>query len=467
MKKILLTIITTAIAGVFNYVTAQSDIQFDKIRVTGASSVTLKQSEKHSMIAESETGSGPSNIFKTEPGGLLVITAKGGDKITVTAPSISSIDLTGTGSLKTDGLFKTEQIKLTVSGVGKLETELEATRINTIISGSGKVVLSGTADELQIDISGSGKVDAESLKVKTCTANISGSGKCLVDVSDVLNANISGSGNIYHVKTPAVINRNISGVGKIGDANVSLKDTTRITMGKKKVLIVDDKGRSARQGFKEMIDPGPGKVKSHWAGFELGLNMLVDESFNTNPPTGYEFLDLKTEKSIAVNFNLFDIEARLYKRHIMLVTGLGVTFNNYRFKSDSYLIPGADSVVAISDPLSSIKKNKLTASYLTVPLLIEFNTSQNPSKTVHLAVGVIGGLRMGSHLKLVKESEGKEVKTKYRNDFNLNPWRYDATVRFGFRNYTLFGSYNLAGLFKNDKGPDLNTFTAGIRLVGW
>jgi hypothetical protein len=123
--------------------------------------------------------------------------------------------------------------------------------------------------------------------------------------------------------------------------------------------------------------------------------------------------------------------------------------------------------MSIIDPIASVKKNKLVASYLTVPLLIEFNTSQNPKKTVHLAIGVIGGLRLGSHVKLVKEVEGKETKTKLRNDFNLNPWRYDATVRLGFRNYTLFGSYGLPNLFKDNKGPELSPFTVGLRVVGW
>ena len=115
----------------------------------------------------------------------------------------------------------------------------------------------------------------------------------------------------------------------------------------------------------------------------------------------------------------------------------------------------------------NLKKNKLVASYLTVPLLIEFNTSSNPRKTVHLAAGVIGGLRVGSHLKLVKEEGNKESKSKSYDDFNLNPFRYDATVRFGFRDFTIFGSYNMAGLFKDNKGPEIYPLTLGIRLVGW
>ena len=467
MKTTLKTILAGIMILAFGSARAQQELQFDKIRMAGTGSVELSMSEKHSVRLESSSSSNPPSVFSVQEGGWLVVSGRAGDDIKITAPQIKQIDITGAGKLETSDSLVTDDIRLVVSGVGKMELDLHAKKISTVISGSGKIELEGSADELLIDISGAGKVDAEKLTVKTCTANISGSGKCLVDVTDVLTANISGSGSIYHVRQPAVVNRNVSGSGKIGDANASVQDTTRIMFGKKKVLIVGDKGESARQSFKDMIEAGPEKVKSHWAGFEMGVNMLMNEDQKFDSPDGYGYLDLKTQKSIALNFNLYDLEMQLLRRNIMLITGVGFTVNNYRFDSGIYLQPAADTVIGITDPTVNIKKNKLVATYLTVPLLLEFNTSSNPDKTFHLAMGVIGGLRLGSHLKLVKEVNGDESKVKYRDDFNLNPWRYDATVRLGYRNFTVFGSYNLAGLFKDNKGPELNTFTAGIRLAGW
>ncbi|MBK7852594.1 MAG: DUF2807 domain-containing protein [Bacteroidetes bacterium] len=60
------------------------------------------------------------------------------------------------------------------------------------------MTLNGTADHAEINISGSGKVDAIDLTVKTCKASISGLGKCLIDVTDDLDAQISGSGNVTY-----------------------------------------------------------------------------------------------------------------------------------------------------------------------------------------------------------------------------------------------------------------------------
>ncbi len=209
------------------------------------------------------------------------------------------------------------------------------------------------------------------------------------------------------------------------------------------------------------------KLRAHWAGFEMGVNLLMNEDFSNKAPEGYDFLDQRPEKSIALNFNLADYEVNLLRKNIMLVTGIGFSIQNYRFNSDSYMAPDSSYVTAIGDPSFSLSKNKLVTSYINIPLLIEFNTSENPKKTFHFATGVIGGVRVHSHLKLVEDSGDNEVKHKIYDDFNVNPWRADATVRLGYRNFTVFGSYALTNFFRENKDPELHALTVGVRLIGW
>lgn len=467
MKTISKSLLSAALILSMGAATAQTNLSFDKIRVAGSSTVELRQGPANSIAFEDEESTGLERFYSVSNDGWLNVTGKAGDDIIVTAPVITRIDLAGTGKLETDSVFKANEIDLRVSGVGKIEMNLESEKIITLISGAGKVELEGTTNILNIDISGAGKVDAEQMKAKEATINISGSGKSLVNVSDVLTSNISGSGSVYYVARPTTINTNVSGSGKVGDAAVVVKDTTKITMGKIKLLIVDEEGKNVKLEFEDAYNSYKSKLKAHWAGFELGYNLLMDDNFENKAPVGYEYLDQKWEKSIAVNFNLVDYEIDLYRKNIMLVTGLGFTINNYRFSSQSYLVPGVDSVVAYTDPSVNVTKNKLVAQYLTVPLLIEFNTSLNPKKTFHIALGMIGGVRIASHGKLITEKDGDEVKSKYYDQYNLNPWRYDATVRLGYRGFTVFGSYDMAGLFKDNKGPEVYPLTVGLRLVGW
>ncbi|MGI8892038.1 MAG: hypothetical protein ACR2GN_01125, partial [Bacteroidia bacterium] len=119
---------------------------------------------------------------------------------------------------------------------------------------------------------------------------------------------------------------------------------------------------------------------------------------------------------------------------------------------------------ATYDTTINYLKTKLAVSYLTVPLLLEFNDGKS-KRSFHIAAGVIGGLRIGSHTKQKYQIGNKTVKPKVKDDFNLNPIRYDATVRVGFGSLAFFSSYTLNGLFKEKRGPEVHPFTAGIGLT--
>ena len=156
----------------------------------------------------------------------------------------------------------------------------------------------------------------------------------------------------------------------------------------------------------------------------------------------------------------------------MLTTGIGMTLNNYRFSDDRTLLTDTNRVAAGFDYKEtgeqiSYAKNKLAVNYVTVPVLLQFNTHRLLKKSVHLGAGVLFSYKYNSHLKLVYEQNGDKQKSKRRDDYNIEPFRYDATVRLGYRNYTLFGSYAITELFKDKRGPTLHPFTIGLQLAGW
>ncbi|HMT29130.1 MAG TPA: head GIN domain-containing protein, partial [Bacteroidia bacterium] len=232
---------------------AQTGLTFDKIRVSGPASVELRQGEVAGISIEGDnTTQNLRTISNTTEDGWLVISGSA-DDIVVTANKLTKIDISGSGKLESEGVFNTDEVELKVTGAGKMDLNLVAQKVKCVISGAGKIELEGSANAMQVDISGAGKIDAENFKVKTCTANISGSGKCLVDVSDELTSNISGSGSVYYITKPANLNNNVSGAGRVADANVEVKDTTRISLGSKKILIIDGDGSSVRIGFKDSV----------------------------------------------------------------------------------------------------------------------------------------------------------------------------------------------------------------------
>jgi hypothetical protein len=207
----------------------------------------------------------------------------------------------------------------------------------------------------------------------------------------------------------------------------------------------------------------------YWAGVGLGANGYLDANNEITTPTGYDFLDLNYRKSINVSLNFWEQKIPIWKEHINIVTGMGVDLSNYRFSNNYKLTPDSNYISAVYDSAVDYKKNKLLATYLNVPLLLQFDS--NPfgkhDKTVHISAGVVGSVRLGSHAKQVYELNGSTYNPKTRDDFNLNPFRYSAMLRVGVGKIDLYASYALNTMFKKNEGPQVYPFTVGITLVGF
>ncbi|RAK64174.1 head GIN domain-containing protein [Hymenobacter edaphi] len=140
-------------------------------------------------------------------------------KVYITAPSLSEVEVSGSGKLRTATPWAANSLKVGVTGSGEADVELaNVDGLRATVSGSGEVKLRGTAATNNISISGSGKVSAYDLSTQDTYASISGSGKAYVRAARTLSAEISGSGTVYYRGTPTVTSR-ISGSGKVLTGN--------------------------------------------------------------------------------------------------------------------------------------------------------------------------------------------------------------------------------------------------------
>jgi len=210
------------------------------------------------------------------------------------------------------------------------------------------------------------------------------------------------------------------------------------------------------------------KFNGHWSGFDLGVNGYLSPDNDFSLPSSYQFLDLTMEKSINVKLNFLEQNFTLIRNHFGLVTGLGLEYNNYRFADDVVLTEDDNKVLkrlVNTDETRNYSKSKLVVDYLNVPLMLEYQTNKfSKSNSFHISGGMIFGLKIGSHSKLVFDSGDKQ---KDRNFTSLNPFKYDATVRIGWGVINLYADYSLGTMFKKDKGPELYPFAVGITLGNW
>jgi len=238
-------------------------------------------------------------------------------------------------------------------------------------------------------------------------------------------------------------------------------DTTIVRMGKKDVKVIDHEGGTEIiWGKDKRHKHDPNKFDGHWEGLELGFNSFAKTDYSNY--NNAEFMSLNQGKSLELDFNFYELNIGLSKSYVGLVSGMGLSFNDYRFDNPYTLEKGTTMVVARPLNYDNLSKTKLSVSYLKVPLLLEFQIPVNNNEgRLYINGGIIGGVKIGSHTK-VKHGDTKD---KDRSSLYINSFKYEATARIGYKGMALFANYSLNTLFQSGKGPKLTPFTVGISFT--
>ena len=233
------------------------------------------------------------------------------------------------------------------------------------------------------------------------------------------------------------------------------------------------------------------KFNGHWAGVELGWNGWVNDNFTMTYPPNEQYLNLNNARSLMVNLNPFEFNVNIARNHFGLTSGLGFTMNNYYFSNSTLMVKDSMKIVAYNivdqnNKPADMKVNKLYISWMTVPVLFEYQTNAKMKmNSFHISVGVIGGVRLCSYTKqeyyarntdyFLKDDNGKIVGTfnsgeqpfRDKGQYHLNTFKADATVRIGWSFLNLWSTFAITPMFQKDQGPVLYPWTAGITLLGW
>lgn len=204
----------------------------------------------------------------------------------------------------------------------------------------------------------------------------------------------------------------------------------------------------------------------YWQGLDIGVNGYFNKNTSSiETPSGYGFLELDYSRSRSFAWNIGQYNFHIVKNYVNVVTGIGLEWNSYALRNNVSLLPNSDSISAISESID-FTKNKLKSTWINAPLLLEFNTSKNANNNFHIGAGMTFGYNIfQNRLKQEFSMNGDEQKRKVKDDFNINPFRYSATVRVGFGDFTLFANYGLSELFKANRGPVVHPFSAGVSLA--
>ncbi|CAN5131322.1 hypothetical protein BH09BAC5_BH09BAC5_24140 [soil metagenome] len=201
-----------------------------------------------------------------------------------------------------------------------------------------------------------------------------------------------------------------------------------------------------------------------WEGLDIGVNGYMNVKNSISTPETFPFLELDYARSRSISWNMAQYNFHIVKNYVNLVTGIGLEWNSYALKQNVSLATDVNMITGVNETID-FTKNKLKSTWIQAPLMVEFNTSKNEENSFHIAIGAEGGYNIfRNRLKQEYMFAGDKQKRKTKDDFNINPFRYSLVARVGFGNYTVFANYGLSELFKENQGPQVYPFSAGINI---
>ena len=135
--------------------------------------------------------------------------------------------------------------------------------------------------------------------------------------------------------------------------------------------------------------------------------------------------------------------------------------NNYRFDDERIRLTRNPTTIVLDQNLANVKKNKLAADYLTVPMMLNFNLTPNRKKGFGFSGGVSAGYLYSSRQK-IKDNDDK---TKLHDNFDLRKWKLSYIGELSLGPVRLYGSYAFKSMW--EKGLDQTPYNVGIRLSNW
>ena len=200
-------------------------------------------------------------------------------------------------------------------------------------------------------------------------------------------------------------------------------------------------------------------LNPHWAGFDGGLNMLIDPSVMNTYTVGLEdLMAIRPLRSWYFGFNIADVGIAFDRnKRVGMFTGVGIGWNNFSWKNYIKMTVEDGQLVTTLLPDDRLVKNsKMGVLYLQVPLMVEVR----PTHKMYVDLGVTGGIRLAAWTR-IKYADGENVKNY--SGYLTNLLKCDASLRVGGDNLGFFVNYALVPLYNN--GANAHPLSLGFSIV--
>lgn len=259
------------------------------------------------------------------------------------------------------------------------------------------------------------------------------------------------------------------------------RDTIKKEMVLIKVLIKDDDGenwdteatsvghdtsiRLQWGNFKKKMSSDDKLIKTYIAPtLEFGSLSTINENSIDDK------LDPTLGKSWFSNINWIRQTMNLSHNKFFLSYGLNQNYNsiNYSNKQQVQYIDNNGYLKTGIDTINHYKKNRFSANYITIPVLLEYHSHSGKFK---IAAGAEFGFNGRSVIyQKGNRAEGNFTQTN-RYDMKLNPTQMNALIKVQVEHIALYARYTVTDMYKSsayapNTNPHHHLFSVGICLFG-
>ncbi|WP_395626001.1 outer membrane beta-barrel protein [Daejeonella sp.] len=204
------------------------------------------------------------------------------------------------------------------------------------------------------------------------------------------------------------------------------------------------------------------KFKLHFTAtrFDFGISTYLDKgSFTLSPENS--FLERETAKSTNFGFDFLQMGYR-FNKYFKIYTGAGLDWNHMRLKQNITIQKSKPTLTYVTESVE-YKKNRFSSQYLRIPLAFQFRSNAyKKGNHMHFVFGPEVGFLLNGKVKQISKENGKE---KFKDDYNLNPFRYGAVARLGYGGTGIYVKYYGNDVFAEGQGPsDFKNLSFGITL---
>ena len=259
------------------------------------------------------------------------------------------------------------------------------------------------------------------------------------------------------------------------------RDTIKKEMVLIKVLIKDDDGANwDTQGTSVGHDTS---IKLQWGNFKRKLSS-EDKLIKTYiiPTIEFGFLSTINENSINDNLdptigrswfsNVNWIRQTLNLSHNQFFLSYGLNQNSnsigYNNKQQIQYLDNNGYLKTSIDTINRYKRNRFSATYLTIPILLEYHSRSGKFK-------IAAGAEFGFNGKSVIYQKGIRSEGKFTQsneyDMKLNPTQINALLKVQVEHIAIYARYTVTDMYKTsayalNTNPHHHLFSVGICLFG-